>query len=62
MSKFTILNFHIVYEINLRPLNLDSKFSLLNSLFRVVKLTKNSHPNNYFYFGHGIGFDIGETF
>ena len=40
-----MLNFYIVYEINLWPLNLDSNFALLNSLFADVKLTKNADPD-----------------
>ena len=56
-----VLNFYIVYEINLWPLNLNSKFSLLNLLFDAVKLTKNVDPDNYFYSEYGIGFDKHET-
>ena len=53
-----MLNFYIVYEINLWPLNLDSNFALLNSLFADVKLTKNADPDQYSYSGYGIGFDM----
>ena len=35
----TILNFYIVYEINSWSFNLDSKFTLRDSLFGAVKLT-----------------------
>ena len=58
----TIINFYIVYEINLRPLNLDSKFALLNFLFDAVTLTKNADPDKYSYSGYGIGFDTHKTF
>ena len=44
------------------PLNLDSKFVLLNSLFGTVKLTKNDDPDEYFYFGYVIEFDPRGTF
>ena len=39
-----ILNFYIAYEINLREINLHSKFTLANSLFSAVKLAKNTNP------------------
>ena len=45
-SKAT-LNFYIVYEINLWPLNLDSKFTLLDFLFETVKLTENVDPDMF---------------
>ena len=57
-----VLNFYIVYEINLWPLNLDSKFASLNSLVGTVRLTKNANPDKYSYPGYGIGFDIVGTF
>ena len=39
------------------PLNLESKFALLNFLFGAVKLlTKNADPDHHSYSGHGIGF------
>ena len=44
------------------PLNLDSKFVLLNSLFGTVKLTKNDDLDEYFYFGYVIEFDPRGTF
>ena len=34
---------------------LDSKFTLGNSLFAAVKLTKNVNPDKYYYPGYGIG-------
>ena len=59
----TILKFYTGYEINLWPLNLDSKFALLNSLFGAVKLlTKNADLDHYFYSGYGIGFGTCGTF
>ena len=33
---------------------LDSKFTLGNSLFAAVKLTKNVNPDKYYYPGYGI--------
>ena len=35
-SNKTILNFYTAYKINIWPLNLDSTFELLNSLFVAV--------------------------
>ena len=51
----SVLNFYIVYEINLWPFNLHSKFELLNSLFGAAKLTKNVDPDKCSYFGYDIG-------
>ena len=47
-----VLNFNIVFKINLWPHNLDSKFALLNSLFGSVKLTKIVVPDKYSYSGY----------
>ena len=55
-------NVYVVYEINLRVNDLDSKFTLLNSLFDAVKLTKNLDSDKYSYSGYGIGFYARETF
>ena len=53
---------YIVYEINLCQNDLDSKFTLSNSLFSSVKLTKNPDPDQYSYSGYGIRFNVGGTF
>ena len=54
----TVLNFYIVYEINLWPLNLDSQIVLLNCLFGAIKLNKNAFNHS----GYVIGFDKCRTF
>ena len=51
-----ILEFYIIYEINLRLLSLDSKYILLNSSFDADKLTKNADSDKYSYSGYGIRF------
>ena len=56
------LNFYIIYEVNLWPLNLDSKFAYLNSLFSAVKFTKNADLDKYSYSGYGIIFGTRGTF
>ena len=53
---------HIIYEIKIWQNDLDSEFTSLNSLFGVVKLTKNSDPDKYSYSRYGIGFDARGTF
>ena len=55
-----MLNIYIVYEINLRPFDIGKDSAFGNSLFGVVKLTKNSDPNIYKYSGYGISFDARE--
>ena len=37
-----MVNLYIVYEINLWPYNIGTDFTLGNSLFEAVKLTKNN--------------------
>ena len=39
-----MVNLYIVYEINLWPYNIGTDFTLGNSLFEAVKLTKNNWP------------------
>ena len=53
----TITKVYIVYEINLWPRNLDSMFTLRNSLLGGVELTKNDNFDNYSYSGYGIRLD-----
>ena len=54
----TILNFYIAFEIHLQLLNFDSKFTLVKSLFKAAKLTRNADLDIYLYSGYFIGFDI----
>ena len=56
-----IVNLFMVYEINLRSLNLDGKFTLSDSLFDVVQLTRNADRNKYSYYRY-MGFDTHGTF
>ena len=57
-----VLNFYIVYKIKLWPLNLYAWFTLLNTLFGAVKLSKNAYSDKYYYSGYGTGFDTCGTF
>ena len=41
-TNITMVNLHNVYEINLWPYNIGTDFTLENSLFEAVKLTKNT--------------------
>ena len=56
------VHFYIVYEIYLWPFTWATDLTLGNSLFGVVKLTKNADRNYYKYSGYGIGFDSGRSF
>ena len=51
-----VLNFHILYEINLWLLDHDSKFVLLTSFFGAAKVNKNLDLDKYSYTGYGIRF------
>ena len=47
-----------IYEINLWPYTKAVNFTLINSLFEAVKLTKDVYPSKYKYFGYGTGLNI----
>ena len=52
----TIVNIYIVYELGASG-SFNNDPTLKNSLFGVVKLTKNADIDKYQYSGYGIGFD-----
>lgn len=52
----------VVYEINMWPFNVGKVFLLGNSLFGVVKLTKNADLGKCSYFGYDIEFDAFSAF
>ena len=51
------MNLYISCILNPWLRNLNTIFTLNNSLFGSVELTKNADPNKYKYSGYGIGFD-----
>ena len=53
-----VLNFYIIYTIDLRAQFVGANFALENSLFGAVKLTENDDPYKYFYYGYGNGLDV----
>ena len=57
-----VVNTYIVYEINLWVYTQGGNFTLGNSLFRAVKLTKNIDFDKYEYSGYRIGFHAWESF
>ena len=57
-----VVNIYIVYKINLWTYSPATKFTLGNSLFGAVKLTKYADPNKYRYSVYGIGFDTRGSF
>ena len=52
-----VVNLFIVYELDRCPQDLNADFTLKDSLFGAVTLTKNADPDKYSYSGYGIGFD-----
>ena len=54
-----IVNIYIVYKISSTS---QSSFTLKNSLFGAVKITKNADISKYKYSGYGIGFDSKGSF
>ena len=53
-----VVNIYILHERNLWPFKYNSDFTLGNSFFRAVKLTKNDDFDKHKYSGYGIGFDM----
>ena len=56
------INFLIVYELDTQSQDLDSDFTLKDSLFGGFKLAKNADPNKYIYTGYSIGFNSHSEF
>ena len=56
------INLYISYTLTPLLRNLNTGFTLDNSLFASVKLTKNADPDKYKYSGYGIGFDSRSDF
>ena len=52
-----VINVYNSYTLNPWLRNLSTDFTLNDSLFGCVKLTKNADPDKYKYRGYGIGFD-----
>ena len=58
-----MVNIYIEYKINLWPFPVGNDFTLENSLFEAIKLTKNiTDFDKYKYFGFGTGFDARRSF
>ena len=51
-----VVNLFIIYELDRWSRNLNSDFSLKDSLFGALKLTKNADSDKYKYSSYGIGF------
>ena len=64
-STFTnrnMANLFIAFEPDTWSKDLSTRFTLGDCLFRAVKLTKISDPDNYWYNSYGIGFDACSQF
>ena len=57
-----LVHLFIVYELDRWSRDLDTDFTLKNSLFGAVKLTKNADPGKYKYSGYDKGFDSRSEF
>ena len=53
-----VVNLFIVYDLGTWSQDLNTDFTLKDSLFRSVKLTKNVDPYEYKYSGYSIGFEF----
>ena len=61
-GKAYFIYIYIVYEMILLPFKWSVNFTLGNSLFWAVKVTKNADFDKYKYSGYGIGFDARGSF
>ena len=52
-----VVNLFIVYELDRWSQDLNTDFTLKDTLFGSVKLNKNADPHKYEYSGYDIGFD-----
>ena len=57
-----VINLYISYTLGPQLGNLNANFTLVNCLFRSVKLNKNADIDKYKYSGYGIGFDSRSDF
>ena len=57
-----MVNLFIFYELDTWSWDLNTDFTLKDSLFEAVKVTKNADPDKYVYTGYGIGFDSRSEF
>ena len=53
-----VVNLFIVYDLGTWSQDLNTDFTLKDSLFRSVKLSKNVDPYEYKYSGYSIGFEF----
>ena len=60
-SHGEIVNIYIAYEISSTFIS-QSSFTLKDSLFSAVKITKTADTSKYKYSGYGIGFDSKRSF
>ena len=57
-----VVSIYVIYEENLWENAQGADFTLGNSLFGAVKMTKNTAIDKYSYSGYGIGFDARGSF
>ena len=57
-----VINIYCVYEIQPISSSRDTTFTVQNSLFGAMEITKNTDTSKYNYKGYGICFDEGGTF
>ena len=57
-----VINIYISYMLNQWPRDLNTDFTIGNSLFGSVTLTKNADPDKYVCSSYGIGFDLRSEF
>ena len=61
-TRNSAVHLFIVYELGRSLKYLNAVFTLKACLFGAVKITKNSDPDEYSYWGYGIGFDSRSPF
>ena len=57
-----VVNIYCVYELDPIDFSRNNKFTIQNSLFGAIEITKNANTSKYKYKGYGICFDESEEF
>ena len=57
-----VINIYCVYELDPIDLSRNNEFTIQNTLFGTIEITKNANISKYKYKGYGISFDESESF
>ena len=61
-NNYNVINIYVVYKFDPIASSRDTTFTIQNTLFGAMQITKNSNTSKYDYKGYGICFDEGNQF